>query len=941
MFFSIFLLFFTFMTSATVIEAPLVAIDFQQNPTAIKWSEISTEHFQIIFPSEVVEKAQLVAHLLESAYPIVSRSMEIEPKKISLILQNQSTVSNGFVTLAPRRSEWFLNPAIDPEITNTEWLKTLSVHEFRHVVQFQKSRQGFNRVFEIFLGEMGQALGIGLSFPGWFLEGDAVGIETAVTKGGRGRLPLFERDLKALLLEGKDYDYDKAHLGSYEDYVPNHYVYGYFYTSFMRNKYGDLFLSQVSDGATERSYNPLTFYNAFFDLTNKKFESFYRESMSELIKNWKEKESQLKLTPFEIKNYNINDGWTNYLFPQQTKDHKILALKKGFSYIPQFVLATSKGEKTLLFPGPLHHEYPYKLRDNKFAFVELELDPRWGYRDFSRIKVFDLEKNKIITDLRRTKGRLAVLNQEGTYILYVNWDESQEQNLVICDLDGKVLKKLSYPKQRVITSLDWLSNEEVILVIKDLQDQKSLIKLSLIDGSEKELVAKSVTNLGFVTYQEGSILLESPKSGIDNIYEVRDGNLRQLTSSRFGSYAPTLMGNKLIYNDYSASGMRVVEKTLLWDEVQNSENSFVPYFEKYAASEVQNEMDKDFFKSQNYPVRKYSQLKHAYNLHSWVFVAPPLSSIISFMGISRDVLNKFSLMAGASYDLNEKVSEGFVSTAWSHLFPIFDLRASYGGRSQKLKNGANEKDDHWEEGTFEGGVQVPWIYLSGRFTNSFTLRGFNKLIKVTNKTSSDLTEIRDGAIFSRGFEASFSSTAKKAFRDINTPFGLTFLTHLEEGNDITGNGEKGAILVQDSRIFLPGLTRHHSFFHQLAYERQRDSNYQYKSFLLKPRGTKNFFLDESTKYSGNYLLPLSYPDWHWSKYVYLKRLSMNLFYDQINGKLASTSYFSNTTGWELLFETHLLRIFIPVTLGIRGNYVLNGEESNNYEIFVTTIGTSF
>jgi hypothetical protein len=192
-----FLLFFFLVISsflqASVIEAPLIQVDFQQNPDSLKWKKIDTLHFEIIFPHEVEAKAQKVAHLLEAAYPLVSRGLEVLPKKISLILQNQSTISNGFVTLAPRRSEWYLTPAVDPELTNTEWMKTLAVHEFRHVVQFQKSRQGVNRVFEIFLGEIGQALGIGLSMPPWFLEGDAVGIETALTKGGRGRLPLFER----------------------------------------------------------------------------------------------------------------------------------------------------------------------------------------------------------------------------------------------------------------------------------------------------------------------------------------------------------------------------------------------------------------------------------------------------------------------------------------------------------------------------------------------------------------------------------------------------------------------------------------------------------------------------------------------------------------------------------------------------------------------------
>ena len=188
----IFSLLFFSLSFATVIEAPAPLVDYQQNPSAMEWSKIDTEHFEIIFPKGIEKQAQRVSHLLETAYPLVSRSLEVYPKKISLILQNQSTVSNGFVTLAPRRSEWYTTPAMDPELTNTEWLKTLAVHEFRHVVQFQKTRQGFNRVLEIWLGEIGQALGIGLTLPPWFLEGDAVGIETALTKGGRGRLPLLK-----------------------------------------------------------------------------------------------------------------------------------------------------------------------------------------------------------------------------------------------------------------------------------------------------------------------------------------------------------------------------------------------------------------------------------------------------------------------------------------------------------------------------------------------------------------------------------------------------------------------------------------------------------------------------------------------------------------------------------------------------------------------------
>jgi hypothetical protein len=68
---------------------------------------------------------------------------------------------------------------------------------------------------------------------------------------------------------------------------------------------------------------------------------------------------------------------------------------------------------------------------------------------------------------------------------------------------------------------------------------------------------------------------------------------------------------------------------------------------------------------------------------------------------------------------------------------------------------------------------------------------------------------------------------------------------------------------------------------------------------------------------------------------------MNVFYDDLHGYDRSYKYYASSTGWELFFETHFLRIFIPLTFGIRGNYILHGEEGNNYEFFISSIGQAF
>jgi predicted transport protein len=929
-------------TFASVIEAPEIGVDFQQNPSGIDWQHITTDHFDIIFPKEIGPDAQRVAHLLEKAYPFVTRSLEVKPVRIPLILQNQSVQSNGFVTLAPRRSEWYVTPSIDPEVNNTEWLKTLSIHEFRHVVQFQKTRQGFNKFLAVLLGEIGQGLGLGLTLPPWFFEGDAVGMETALTRGGRGRLPMFDRDLRTLLLSGKNWNYDKAHLGSYDDYIPNHYVYGYFYTSFMRNKYGDLFLSHLTDASAQRSYNPLTFYNASEELTNQKFEKFYKEVMRDLIKEWKAKADLLSPTPYTVKSLQRRFGWTNYYYPQVTEDKKVLALKKGLSFIEQFVLLDGKEEKSLFYPASLQNEYPYKLRNGKFAFVEAEVDPRWGYRDYSRIRVFDLNSKKFVLSKGKTKARLAVLDHSGDKMVYIDWHDYQSQDIVVLDNRGKEILRIPHPPEEVITSIDWLNQEDLVFVSKDRSDLKAIMKLNLNTLTVSTLLEKDLTNIGHVSVEEDHIFYESPKSGIDNIWLLTNEGPRQITSALFGSYAPDISDGKLVYNDYTVNGMNVVEKTHSWEEEQKSSDSFYPIYEKFAASENFDALESEYLKTETRKVKKYSQFKHAVNLHSWVLLAPPLSSTITVMGFSQDVLNKFSLQAGVQYNLNEQTTQGFVGASWSHLYPVFDLRGAYGNRRQDISLSGRSFENKWEEGTFEAGVQIPWRYLKGRFTHAFTTRAFSKIIKVTNKITSDRSEVSDGALFSPGIQLSYSVYSRLARRDINPAWAFFLNAQAEEGKDITGNGMKGSLQSVDSRVYLPGLWHHHSFYHQMAYERQRNDSYEYASFVMYPRGTRSIFLQELNKYSANYTMPLFYPDWNLSRYFYLKRVSMNLFYDQLNGRYFTTSYKAASTGWEVISEMNFVRIFIPLSIGVRGSYVLDGiKKESNYEIFLASVLGTF
>src|SRR5687768_4520781 len=156
-----------------------------------------------------------MANLLEHIRDAETRTLHSPPRKIAVILQNQSSVSNGFVSILPRRSEFFTMPPQDYNFIGTnDWLNLLAAHEFRHVVQYQHATRGFNKLIYYLFGSTTLAGLSQAAVPQWFWEGDAVATETALTPSGRGRIPNFSLVFKTNLMEGRTFNYHKQYLRS-------------------------------------------------------------------------------------------------------------------------------------------------------------------------------------------------------------------------------------------------------------------------------------------------------------------------------------------------------------------------------------------------------------------------------------------------------------------------------------------------------------------------------------------------------------------------------------------------------------------------------------------------------------------------------------------------------------------------------------------------------
>lgn len=183
------------------------AQQFGGNPPSVKWMQIKTDSLQIIYPKGSKTKALQTLHTSLYVNRHERYSIGNKVQKFTILLQNNTVTSNGFVALSPFRAVFQTTPPSNNYSLGTNnWLNELSIHETWHALQNMNFKTGIGKTFHTLFGGNGQSFITSLLIPDWYWEGDAVFMETKLTNQGRGRLPSFMEPFKSLYYAGKDYN---------------------------------------------------------------------------------------------------------------------------------------------------------------------------------------------------------------------------------------------------------------------------------------------------------------------------------------------------------------------------------------------------------------------------------------------------------------------------------------------------------------------------------------------------------------------------------------------------------------------------------------------------------------------------------------------------------------------------------------------------------------
>lgn len=961
-------------------------VDYGQDPAALRWKQINTRNFQLIYPDYFEENAQRIANIFHTLYQ-QSNTLDHKPVKVSMILHPNGGISNGSVTWAPKRTDLYTMPPADP---SDSWLEHLCVHEFRHVVQIDKVNQGLTRVLYYLFGEQITIAVTGVYLPLWFMEGDAVTYETALGHLGRGRSPEFLNEMKAQVVEKGIYSYYKACLGSYKDFVPNRYTMGYFMVGNSRANYGPEIwtdalnrigrrplslapfthsLKKTLKAGRNRLWQDSTFRSLFIDPQQVKEANTYRDAkrtlyhdnFSELQQIWK-KEMQPVRTPFDTLPTH-NKAYTSYYYPTPADSTQFISYKKGLRETGAFVKIREGKEQIITRTAPLD-DAKYTYHRNFLVWTEYLPHLRWEHGGRMTLVSYNLKTG-------RYRYHRAPNNRFSPFPLEDKWgvveiDPENRASIVILSGDfQQELQRIPAGKNEIFIRPSY-QNGRITTVVQNRQGI-SVESISAIDGKRQQLTQPVWYELDNPIRTDSVLWFRASYNGNNAFYRknLAQDTVFNVLNSPFGLRFPRLdpQEKQLYFSFYTSDGYKPGKIAL-----EKLEQAPV-YLATYYLADTLTRQEGWQFSSGNDSVfhsKAYHKLPHLINPHSWgpLYIDQLNQEIhAGIIVYSQNKLSTLSLAAGYITDSDYDHGAWTLSASYKALWPVFTLEFKTGKNDysrfgeQILNRHTQQREDlylHTRAGYTQGKflTQLP-LNLSVRNYSRYLTPYAGYEIKAIHHSrvkkayhyyrQNDTLYIRPvvpadyhlplspnyyqmleyGLIFSNQTHMTVQEIHPRWGQTLQGGFAHTPLKKLNFGHEWWVAGN----------FYFPGLFRNHSLNLYMGHQKRPD-DYFYDKRILSPRGI-DIYSPEFTTFRSSYELPLLFPDQHITSLIYIKAIHGGLFFDTTRQR---TAWKKNTCsyGAELTADLHLLRLPFPVNIGLRSGY--ETQTRSMFTDFLFTIG---
>ena len=889
---------------------------FGGNKWSQQWLQYDNDKIRVIFPEGFEDQAAGVFSLLDYLNQNKRESIGLKTDKISLVLNNLTNISNGYVGLAPFKSEFFTTPTQNSfTLGSLPWLDLLTLHEYRHVLQFSNGKRGLSKILSVLFGQSAYAGSINVAVPDWYFEGDAVMAETAMSSQGRGRIPHFLRAYKAYESEGRRFSYQKVRNGSYKDFIPDHYRSGFMMNKFGADQYGPTFWGEVLADAGAYKGLLYPFSSAIKSRSGHTTTTLYQATMDHYKSTWSSNEPTETIGEELI---STNDKvFTNYRFPAYDERGNLYYVKGSLNNINELWTTFEQKTKKLFALGTSNDIY-LDINGDKVSWSELRYHPSRGNINYSVAMSFDVKtgvKHQVSFQTRYTS---PTAHPDGKVMAVVDINQFGNTQLkLISTRDGLVIDSLANNQNYYITYPKWsIDANQIYFSARDQKGRMAICQQSINSGKVSVISPWTYHPIGIPYVTESHVYYSRSDADAEHIYRVSisDGMEELVIQSQFGAYQPSINGEEIIYSAYTANGLR-----LMISEIKPSPSKLPienPKVDKtYAA--YGGSVLSSTPKSSTAP-KKYGRLDKAINLHSWGLTADDQSGSILLQ--SDNVLNSISLSGGLQYLFDDQRSIWTAGATFGFIYPNLTTRYTQEAREVIVTVDDQPEKINFDDYNISFGLEAPLNLSAGPYIRSllphFAIE--RRLFRGPRIEDLNFTSQRLGLIF--------LNRRLKAHREV-LAINSQFVNLSYQG---TIDDREGSQFDLESEFTFPGLMKAHALRVELDYNKQ--SGGLFSNRFDEARGYVEINAEKSFRLGINYHLPILYPDFGIGGLAYLKRIQANLFYDFSNLASGENTLDRNSTGIEVLFDTNFLNT-LPVTLGVRYAHAIDIKD-NVIEFFI-------
>lgn len=524
----------------------------------VKWKEINTERFRVIFPETAEKTAQRSLRILESQYEEIQELVGGELNQFPVVLNDYNDRSGGLVTTnhfrieveAPPRRSKTLNPRTGG------WLELVMPHELVHALHLSVIPDiSLARLIQPIAPDIAKTFH--LTAPFGLLEGIAVYHESNVRpgEGGRGNHPYFTNQIKA--------NFDSDERWSIGELVypsartrpgGRHYFGGYAFTQWLHEEYGDDTTREIIEDLNKWFF--LGYGVSLRRVTGKwpwQLEREYQQYKSEIYTPENDSIRQEGLSPYELlptepggalisrpkflsedeigfygSFYNERAGLWRYNRRNQSMDRIYTGIMtENYQY-------SMVEDHKLIFSRPVTHPY----HENTWTLELFEVDLRSGSKVqlTEGARVHDPQNHGDVTTALQTH------QQTSQWVLLDN-EEVADTLLNI------------YPDHISEIEVNPVNSDEVAIAA-NINGKQALWLVDRsnpqIDKSQPDVAISDASVFDLSWHPEGEkLMFSSDADGVMNIYEWRrsDDSVYQITNTLYnafeGSYHPN--GDEIVF----------------------------------------------------------------------------------------------------------------------------------------------------------------------------------------------------------------------------------------------------------------------------------------------------------------------------------------------------------------------------------------------------------